>query len=234
MKIKPLPQAFTPTVSVQAGTEIGYSSSWTRGMGKNLVLASSEEKIDLAPGYHLLLARNGRGKTTFLKTLAGCITPLSGGVKVSGGIQYISEELRFDPELTARAIFRSLFTRQARGIASDLSAQLELPITTIYGNLSKGNKQKLAIIIAETKASVEGAQVILLDEPFSGIDFHTREKIAKMWVDSDHEHVRIICIHPDEQTLQADSALTINNGKLEWSSTEAGVIDWGQLKTELH
>jgi len=60
--------ANTPRIQMNAGLEIGYGTPLAR-IGSNTQLSS---------GTHFLVARNGRGKTTLLRTLAGSIKPLSG------------------------------------------------------------------------------------------------------------------------------------------------------------
>ena len=223
-----------PRVTVSKGTEIGYRPAFTSGNRKPVSLAKvGDGDIDLSSGYHLLLARNGRGKTTFLKTVAGCYKALNGKIEVEGNVQYISEDLKFDPELTPKTIFRSLFDKKLCELALSISERLELSVKTPYGKLSKGNRQKLAIIIAETRASEGGPQILLLDEPFSGIDFHVREEIGKIWSECEKNHLRIICIHPDEQTLEADGVLTINDGALAWEPVETH-LNWGELKPHLN
>ena len=222
-----------PQVRVSSGTEIGYRTFWTSWRKKPVSLATANQEITLDEGFHFLLARNGRGKTTLLKTIAGCLKSLKGEVEVNGQVQYVSEDLKFDAELTPKLIFKSFFNKKLQKTAKSMAARLELPLETQYGKLSKGNRQKLSIIVAETKASAGGPQVLLMDEPFSGIDFHVRDEIGNMWREGAHRHLRIICVHPDEQTLEADSVMTINRGTLSWDPVDS-FIDWNHLKPTLH
>jgi len=221
-----------PRVTVGTGTEIGYRPSWSSFRRKSVSLATADKEIELREGFHLLLARNGRGKTTLLKTIAGCLSSLSGNVTVRGRVQYVSEDLKFDCEVTPALVFRSLFNPRLRKLANEMSERLELPVKTPYGKLSKGNRQKLSVILAETRASEGGPQVLLMDEPFSGIDFHVREEIGRIWREG-HQHLRIICVHPDEQTLEADSVMVISEGALSWKPVDT-YIDWNGLKPTLH
>ena len=91
----------SPQISIQSGMTIGYPRRRFRSTEPTLRLATAENEISLSPGRHLLLARNGRGKTTLLKTLAGLIPAVGGEFDVEGKVQYIDEELRFDPRVPA-------------------------------------------------------------------------------------------------------------------------------------
>ena len=220
-------------VKVKKGTEFGFRPTWTSKNRETVSLARVANKIRLKPGFHLLLARNGRGKTTFLKTVAGCLAPLAGDINVTGQVQYLSEDLKFDPELTPRRILNSLFDKELLEVAGQLASRLELPEKNTYETLSKGNRQKLSIIISETMAASAGPQVLLMDEPFSGVDFHIREEIGKIWNECERKHIRVICLHPDEPTLKADGALVITDNELNWRPVD-GSLDWLSLKPELN
>ena len=99
------------TVHLSAGLAIGYGT----------VLATVGNEIELGEGTHYLLARNGRGKTTLLRTLAGLIRPLKGNYAVSGHCQFISDELSFDRELSAKLLLSSLLPR--RGVGRSLRSR---------------------------------------------------------------------------------------------------------------
>ena len=130
-----------------------------------------------------LLGRNGAGKSTTLKTLAGVLHPRSGTIKLAGeeihhlptyeiarrGLQLVPDE---------RRIFGSLTVVENLKLAA-LSAADPWPIRRIYdmfprleerresrgGFLSGGEQQMLAI----ARALIRNPRVILLDEPFEGL-----------------------------------------------------------------
>ena len=223
-----------PAVRIESDLTIGYRPKKWRG-GKNVRLAEANEKIELNSGRHLLLARNGRGKTTLLKTIAGLIPAFDGKFGVTGQIQFIDEELRFDPELSSKQIFRSFFTNDLLEKAIEYSERLELDLKKPYGQLSKGNRQKVALILAEARASdgSENGQVLLLDEPFSGLDFHVRNEIDAIWRENNENHVRLVCVHPDEPTLKAESAIVISDGEIRQLDVD-GALDWFDTRESLN
>ncbi|MEJ2432036.1 MAG: ABC transporter ATP-binding protein [Pseudolabrys sp.] len=130
-----------------------------------------------------LLGRNGAGKSTTLKTLAGVLHPRSGTIKLAGeelhhlptyeiarrGLQLVPDE---------RRIFGSLTVAENLKLAT-LSADDPWPIKRIYemfprleerresrgGYLSGGEQQMLAI----ARALIRNPRVIQLDEPFEGL-----------------------------------------------------------------
>ncbi len=222
-----------PSISIQKGLTIGYPKKRLSGQPHDLRLAVAENEIALDAGRHLLLARNGRGKTTLLKTLAGLIPVVDGEFGVTGRVQYIDEELRFDPELTSKQIFKAFFTNGLRDKAMGFAERLELDVNKQYGKLSKGNRQKVTLILAETQACASPGQVLLLDEPFSGLDFHVRDEVDAMWRENSEQVVRLVCVHPDEPTLRAESAVVINDGEIRQLEVE-GALDWFETRKSLN
>lgn len=83
-----------PHLELRRDLSIGYREP--------LAEVKDTTNIMLESGTHYLLARNGRGKTTLLRTLAGVMKPVSGVFKSHGVCQFLSEDLTFDRELSAR------------------------------------------------------------------------------------------------------------------------------------
>lgn len=148
--------------------------------------------IDLVagPGEHLLLAgANGAGKTTLLRLLAGLTGPSQGHVRLDGEdprrsltqrrrLGLLSHQTLLYDDLTARenlAFFAALYgiDGQVVGAALErvgLSAQADLRA----GGFSRGMKQRLAL----ARATLHEPEVLLLDEPFTGLDRRSARALA--------------------------------------------------------
>ena len=64
-------------------------------------------------------------------------------------------------------------------------------------------------------------------------DYHARQQIDAIW-DENSEHVlRLVCVHPDEPTLQAKSVLLIRDGEIEQVEV-GGELDWLETRKRLN
>ncbi|WP_216591772.1 ATP-binding cassette domain-containing protein [Streptomyces brasiliscabiei] len=129
------------------------------------------------PGVTVLLGRNGSGRTTALRALAGTV-PLSGGAVVWDGVdvtrtpayERARRGLVLVPE--RRAVFGSLTVRENLGLAApDLAYALDAypPLEPLLprraGTLSGGEQRMLAL----ARALSAHARVVLVDEPAQGM-----------------------------------------------------------------
>ncbi|MEI5521460.1 ATP-binding cassette domain-containing protein [Streptomyces brasiliscabiei] len=129
------------------------------------------------PGVTVLLGRNGSGRTTALRALAGTV-PLSGGAVVWDGVdvtrtpahERARRGLVLVPE--RRAVFGSLTVRENLGLATpDLAYALDAypPLEPLLprraGTLSGGEQRMLAL----ARALSAHARVVLVDEPAQGM-----------------------------------------------------------------
>ena len=194
----------SPYVRLDSGLEIGYGKA----------IASASEPIELAGGTHFILARNGRGKTTLLRTIARTLPKVGGNFKTEGAIQYLPEDLRFDAEVTPSMIFKSLIPKAKIAEALALATRIELDVKKPYGRLSTGNRRKTALIMAEFSIRPGTGNILLLDEPFSGLDAFARQAFEEIWRNSSANVLRLVSCHPDYDSMQISSALLIEGAHI--------------------
>ncbi|MEI8038521.1 MAG: ATP-binding cassette domain-containing protein [Verrucomicrobiota bacterium] len=211
-----------PNIRLDAGLEIGYGRP----------LARFDEAVILGGGTHFLLARNGRGKTTLLRTLASTLKPVAGHFQVAGFIQYLPEDLRFDPWITPAMVFRALLPGARLQEALEFAGRVELDVKKPYGQLSTGNRRKTNLITAEFSVKPEVGNILLLDEPFSGIDAFTRQIFEEIWNASSANVLRLVSCHPDYDSMELSSALMIEGQQARYLNS--GAQTWSQLKTLLN
>jgi ABC-2 type transport system ATP-binding protein len=156
----------------------------TAGLGKTFGRTTALRDLDLTVdrgevfGY---LGPNGAGKTTTLRLLMGMLRPTTGSAEVLGQnvwrdavavhrqVGYLPGEPVLYPKLTGRqhiayvaALRHDLDEQRALGLAGRLELDLGRPAHA----LSKGNRQKLALVLA----LMSRPTVLILDEPTSGLD----------------------------------------------------------------
>ncbi len=157
-----------------------------RGLAKYFGRFSALRGLDLSvrPGdFIALFGRNGAGKTTLLRILAGLSHPSSGKVNihperaaapryVRGCIGYLSHNTALYIDLTALENLR--FYAQLLGLTTSdeflmgkigevgLSGREKEPVR----NYSRGMQQRLAL----ARAFMHDPEILLLDEPFTGLD----------------------------------------------------------------
>jgi ABC-type multidrug transport system ATPase subunit len=212
----------TPELKLQAGLTIGYGKP----------LASTAEDIVLGGGTHFLIARNGRGKTTLLRTLSKTLKQVGGAFESRGKTQYLPEDLRFDPEITVAGIFRALLPKDRLKDSIDLAARLELDVRKAYGKLSTGNRRKTHLIMAEHSVDRESGNILLLDEPFSGLDAYAREIFEDIWCHSSEKVLRLVSCHPDYDSMGMPSAIVIQGSGIH--HTTGSEQTWSELKQQLN
>lgn len=136
---------------------------------------------------YALIGANGAGKTTTLKILMNILEPTSGSATVLGmdsrrispcelnRIGYVSENQHIPERLTVDEYFtylRPFYAHWDRQLESSLRAQLRLPPTRRIGELSHGMRMKMALACALPFRP----SVLILDEPFSGLDPLVRDE----------------------------------------------------------
>ncbi|MDR3314372.1 MAG: ATP-binding cassette domain-containing protein [Oscillospiraceae bacterium] len=124
---------------------------------------------------------NGAGKTTTIRHLMGFIKPQSGGASVGGvdcwrdpakimkRVGYIPGEIAFPDEATGTSFFKrqaDLLGLRDMAYADYITQKLQLDPTANLKRMSKGMKQKTAIVAA----LMADPEILILDEPTTGLD----------------------------------------------------------------
>jgi ABC-2 type transport system ATP-binding protein len=135
-----------------------------------------------------LFGENGAGKSTLMNTILGFVSPSRGTVTLDGKlirtkdmtrISYASNEHTLFPKLTAfehRDFFCAFYPRFNKERFRFLMDFFKLPEHQNFRHMSTGQQNQLETILALS----QGADYILLDEPFAGNDIFNREDFYKV------------------------------------------------------
>jgi ABC-2 type transport system ATP-binding protein len=136
------------------------------------------------------LGPNGAGKSTTMNVLMGFIAPTSGeahlfGEKVSPNTQHLHANLGFlsanmplDNSLTVLQEIKyfAALAKTDTAYALELSRRLALDLKIKVKNLSTGNRQKLALVVA----FLNKPKLLILDEPTNGLDPLAQDEFNKI------------------------------------------------------
>ncbi len=139
-----------------------------------------------------IVGRNGAGKTTLFRILTGLIADYTGLVELPGErppagaldeLCYLPEDPRFREEFTVAELFR--FAALSHGLSRRETAEARdglLPVFDLapslkksLASLSKGTRKRAFFMAA--LANLGRARLLVLDEPFDGIDPERRVRI---------------------------------------------------------
>jgi len=168
-----------------------------------------------------VLGPNGGGKTTLFRVLLGELPPAAGTVAVHGrcGTVPQTERSRLDYPVSALdvALMGALPRlgwwrrpgRTERRAALDALGTVGLAAASheTFGDLSGGQRQRVLI----ARALVQDADVLLLDEPFSGLDDRSAERLMELIDDLAREgRAVLVATHDMDQTRAWDRVLCLN------------------------
>ena len=149
--------------------------------GENPIIAGFD--LTLGRGERLCLAApSGKGKTTLLRLIAGLERPESGSIRVGGRLAYLFQEDRL---LGWRTIGKNLTLAADRSLSEPVRRERATSALEAVGlsgcadkyprELSGGMKRRAAI----ARTLCYGGELLLLDEPFTGLDRDSRELCAR-------------------------------------------------------
>lgn len=193
------------------------------------VLHSISMTID-APGIYCLLGRNGAGKTTWLKSIAGYQNISEGKILVDGkavstaamdtGVSYI-ENFAKHFNLPVRRLLRiagELNPEFDFDFAFEMMDRFELDGKKKFNHLSLGMKTMVSTIVCLSS----NKRVILLDEPVLGFDAIMRVEFYDMLAESFRRHPRIILVSThiiEEIAKTIQKLIIIDRGSIRFFDT---------------
>lgn len=188
-----------------------------------------------------LLGANGAGKSTFFRMVTGLVSPDGGELTVLGRapgwqtnrqIAYLPDRARWYKQYTTEGTLRfgeqflpGFDSRQARQMAE----QMHLPLDMLVQGMSKGQEARLMLILCVCR----DVPLIILDEPFSGIDGASRAAIMDGLIDAISERQQTLLLSTHEITEAEglfDNVLFLSKGHLRFSgSAEALRAEFGSI-----
>jgi ABC-2 type transport system ATP-binding protein len=153
-----------------------------------------------------LLGANGAGKTTTIKVLVNILEPTAGTATVLGinsrrispselaQIGYVSENQHMPDRMTVMEYIRHLrpfYPTWDRALESDVLGRLRLPVDRKIKDLSHGMRLKMAL----TCALSFRPKLLVLDEPFSGLDPLVRDEFKEILTPQTGETTILISSH---------------------------------------
>ncbi|HEY6295394.1 MAG TPA: ABC transporter ATP-binding protein [Streptosporangiaceae bacterium] len=206
----------TPAISV-AGLTRRY-----RGQ-----LALDNVTVDLEPGTITgLLGRNGAGKTTLMRIVAGHEFASAGTVTVLGAspveneavlrqMIFVREHLG-RPDFRVRQVVRAaswFYPNWSPELAGVLLAEFGLPLNRKMGNLSRGMRSAVGIVIGLAAR----AEVTLFDEPYAGLDAVSRQLFYDRLLADYAEHPRTVLLSThliDEAAGLFERVVVLDRGQI--------------------
>ena len=173
-----------------------------------------------------LLGKNGTGKSSLLRNIAGLLSPKKGSIKVNGFTPFerlpvfledvfmVPEEF-YLPDITVPTYlkcFAPFYPRFDSNKFSNYLSSFEIPADSTLQNMSYGQKKKVLISFA----IATNAKVLLMDEPTNGLDIISKSQFRKILAEAlDEDRCIIISTHQvkDLENL-IDRVTVIDEGKI--------------------
>ena len=185
-----------------------------------------------------LIGPNGAGKTTTIKLLMNLLRPTRGTARVLGcdartlgprelqRIGYVSESQRLPAWMTPAQLLeycRPFYPSWDERLARSLHASLGLTTNAAIGTLSRGTRMKAALLVSLAYRP----DLIVLDEPFTGLDPLVRDELSRALVgaSADRPATVLVSSHDvDEVERLADWIGYIDRGRLLFAEPTAALL----------
>jgi ABC-2 type transport system ATP-binding protein len=190
-------------------------------------LALDHVTLDLEPGSMTgLLGRNGAGKTTFMRILAGHEFASAGTVTVLGAnpvenetvlrqMVFVREDQTY-PDFRVRhavQVASWFYPNWSHELAGALLEEFNLPLNRRIKKLSRGMRSALGIVIGLAAR----AEVTLFDEPYAGLDPVARQLFYDRLLADYAEHPRTVLLSThliDEAAGLLERVVVIDRGRI--------------------
>ena len=184
---------------------------------------------------YALIGPNGAGKTTLIKTLVNILRPSSGIASVLGvdsrklspqqfaQVGYVSENQEMPEWMTVSYFLnylRPFYPTWDDARASEMLKQFDLPLDRKLSQLSRGMKMKAALV----SSLAYRPKLIILDEPFSGLDPLVRDEFIEGLLESASGATIFISSH-DLAEIESFSSHVgyLDQGRLQFSEESAAL-----------
>lgn len=200
----------------------------SKKFGSNVIIKNVNMVLESGKIYGFV-GRNGSGKSVLLKLICGFYSPTSGQILLDG-VDYISlnsfpndtraliEKPNFLPDISGYENLKLLASIQNKiGTDEILDIIDKLNLTDEkdkkFSKYSLGTKQKLGI----AQVLMENPKLIILDEPFNGVEEVTVKKIRKLLSEEKkNDKIIIIASHiKDDIKLLADEVYQVDGGEIK-------------------
>jgi ABC-2 type transport system ATP-binding protein len=178
-----------------------------------------------------LLGKNGTGKSTLLRNIAGLLFPDKGSVRVMGfdpslrqpaflsEVFLVPEEFYMPPVRPARFVdvLAPFYPRFNKDYFTRLLLEFEVPLDQPLQQMSYGQKKKVLI----STALASGASVVLMDEPTNGLDIISKSQFRKVLAGTaDEQRCIVISTHQVKDLENLIDRITIlDEGRILFDRT---------------
>lgn len=197
---------------------------------KRFGLVRALDRVDLeilAGQFTIIFGPNGAGKTTLLKVLASLSRPDSGRISATppsrGRVGYLSHQSLLYQDLTGEEnleLFGALYgvkrpLERARHLLDRLG--LAKASDRVVRTYSRGMRQRAML----ARALINDPELLILDEPFSGLDIHGSKLLEEMLAGAKAEGMTIVLVtHQVQHGYRlADRAVVLFQGRVVMDRT---------------
>ena len=202
----------------------------TRKFGANTAVDSIDLHIRRGELFGLI-GPDGAGKTTFFRMIAGLLQPASGTIEVQSGTTFgfvpqrfsLYEDLSVDENLTLRAKLYGVPAEVAKRRGGEMLERVGMARfgARLAGALSGGMKQKLALVAA----LLTEPQLLLLDEPTTGVDPVSRREFWTILNQLHHDGLTIVVSTPYmDEAEHATRIAFLDRGRISSLGTRAKIL----------